>query len=56
MRAAAAGLFLVAALASMACSNNALMNPQPSQGAQGGQVANSSGGQLQNPGGQLQNP
>jgi len=56
LKAAAAAMFLVAALASMGCSNNALLNPQPSQAAQGGQVVTSSGGQLDHPGGQLDHP
>ena len=51
MRAAAAGLFLVAALASMGCSNNALMNPQPSQGTQGGVTTANQGGHEVQPSG-----
>jgi len=56
LKAAAAAMFLVAALASMGCSSNALMNPQPTQNAQGGSTVTSQGGQLQHPGGQLQHP
>ena len=56
LKAAAAAMFLVAALASMGCSSNALMNPQPTQNAQGGQVTSNPGGHVQNPGGHVQNP
>ena len=55
LKATAAAMFLVAALASMGCSNNALMNPQPSQTAQGGDTTtNGAGHELQPAGHEVQ--
>ncbi len=51
LKAVAAAMFLVAALASMGCSNNALLNPQPSQGAQGGVTTANQGGHEVQPAG-----
>lgn len=55
LKAATVAVFFAAALFSTGCSSNALMNPQPNQGAQGGQSALSSG-QPSNPSGQPSNP
>ncbi|HLA81726.1 MAG TPA: hypothetical protein VJP78_08955 [Thermoleophilia bacterium] len=55
MRAVTAAMFLAAALASMGCSNNALMNPQQGNQAVNGQTANAAGHEL-NPAGHEVNP
>jgi hypothetical protein len=55
IKAATVAVFFAAALLSTGCSSNALMNPQPNLGAQGGQVANSSG-HTSNPDGHTSNP
>jgi hypothetical protein len=55
LKAAAVTVFFAAALLSTGCSSNALMNPQPSLNAQGGQTAQS-GGHVLLPGGHVQVP
>ena len=54
LKAATVAVFFAAAILSTGCSNNALMNPQPSS-AQSTTTAHS-GGQPSNPGGQPSNP
>jgi len=54
LKAAAAVVFLAAALLSTGCSTNALMNPQPNL-AQGGTTAHSDGHPT-NPSGHTSNP
>ena len=54
LRAATVAVFFAAALLSTGCSNNALMNPQMPSSAQGGQVANSAGSDLQPAGNDIQ--
>ena len=53
MRAVTAAMFLAAALASMGCSNNALMNPQQGNQAVNGQTANAAGNDLKPAGNDL---
>ena len=55
LKAATVAVFFAAALLSTGCSNNALMNPQMNNNANGTQTANA-GGQQPNPGGQHPNP
>jgi hypothetical protein len=43
LKAATVAAFFAAALLSTGCSSNALLNPQPNLGAQGGQTAHSAG-------------
>jgi hypothetical protein len=56
LKAATVAVFFAAALLSTGCSNNALMNPQPEMSAQGGQTAQSVGGNEMNPAGNEMNP
>jgi hypothetical protein len=51
LKVATMAVFFAAALLSQGCSSNALMNPQPNLGAQGGQTAHA-GGQPSLPSGQ----
>jgi hypothetical protein len=55
LKAATVVVFFAAALLSTGCSNNALMNPQFDNSAQGTQTAHA-GGQVQLPGGHVQIP
>jgi hypothetical protein len=55
LKLAATGLFLMAALSSMGCGQNALMNPLAPTSANQGTVANPAGNTM-NPAGNTMNP
>jgi hypothetical protein len=56
LKVVATSIFLLAALLSTGCGQNALMNPMSSNSAQGEAVTINQGGQTSHPGGQVSHP